>query len=178
MTATRRAAQVQQAGGPLGGVDMPLPEPGPGQVRVKVHACGICGGDAIPRNALFGTKLPRVPGHEIAGVVDAVGAGVEVWQVGQRVGVGWAGGVDFTCEYCRRGDFTNCLSRTIVGMSYDGGDAEYMVAPQDAVARIPEGLTFGGGGPLMGARTTAFNALRHGHCPPAGTVAVPGGGGV
>ena len=178
MTATMRAAQVQQAGGPFVVVDMPVPEPGPGQVRVKVHACGICGGDAIPRKALFGTKLPRVPGHEIAGVVDAVGAGVEVWQVGQRVGVGWAGGVDFTCEYCRRGDFTNCLSRTIVGMSYDGGYAEYIVAPQDAVARIPEGLTFEEAAPLMCAGTTAFNALRHAHAGPGATVAVQGVGGV
>ena len=178
MTATMRAAQVQQAGGPFVVVDMPVPEPGPGQVRVKVHACGICGGDAIPRNALFDTKLPRVPGHEIAGVVDAVGAGVEVWQVGQRVGVGWGGGVDFTCEYCRRGDFTNCLSRTIVGMSYDGGYAEYIVAPQDAVARIPEGLTFEEAAPLMCAGTTAFNALRHAHAGPGDTVAVHGVGGV
>ena len=178
MTATMRAAQVQQAGGPFVVVDMPVPEPGPGQVRVKVHACGICGGDAIPRNALFGTKLPRVPGHEIAGVVDAVGAGVEVWQVGQRVGVGWGGGVDFTCEYCRRGDFTNCLSRTIVGMSYDGGYAEYIVAPQDAVARIPEGLTFEEAAPLMCAGVTAFNALRHAHAGPGATVAVQGVGGV
>jgi len=141
-----RAAQVQQAGGPFVVVDMPVPEPGPGQVRVKVHACGICGGDAIPRNALFGTKLPRVPGHEIAGVVDAVGAGVEVWQAGQRVGVGWGGGVDFTCEYCRRGDFTNCLSRTIVGMSYDGGYAEYMVAPQDGGGADSRGADLRGGG--------------------------------
>src|SRR6201999_1396877 len=160
MTATMRAAQVQQAGGPFVVVDMPVPEPGPGQVRVKVHACGICGGDAIPRNALFGTKLPRVPGHEIAGVVDAVG------------------GVAFTCEYCRRGDFTNCLSRTIVGMSYDGGYAEYMVAPQDAVARIPEGLTFEEAAPLMCAGVTAFNALRHAHAGPGDTVAVQGVGGV
>src|SRR5258705_2901312 len=177
MTATRRAAQVQQAGGPLGGVDMPLPEPGPGQVRVKVHACGICGGDAIPRNALFGTKLPRVPGHEIAGVVDAVGAGVEVWQVGQRVGVGWAGGVDFTCEYCRRGDFTNCLSRTIVGMSYDGGYAEYMVAPQDAVARIPQGLTFEEAAPLMCGGGTPVQPPRAAPGPPGGNGAGPRGGG-
>jgi D-arabinose 1-dehydrogenase-like Zn-dependent alcohol dehydrogenase len=169
MTATMRAAQAQQAGGPFVVVDTPVPEPGQGQVRVKVYACGICGGDAIPRNALFGTKLPRVPGHEIAGVVDAVGAGV---------GVGWGGGVDFTCEYCRRGDFTNCLSRTIVGMSYDGGYAEYMVAPQDAVARIPEGLTFEEAAPLMCGGITAFNALRHAHAGPGDTVTVQGVGGV
>jgi D-arabinose 1-dehydrogenase-like Zn-dependent alcohol dehydrogenase len=178
MTATMRAAQVQQAGGPFVMTDLPIPEPKRGQIRVKVYACGICGGDAIPRNALFGTVLPRVPGHEIAGVVDAVGEGVEVFQVGQRVGVGWSGGVDFTCEYCRRGDFTNCVQHTIVGTSYDGGYADYMVAPQDAVARIPEGLTFEEAAPLMCGGITAFNALRHAHAGPGDTVAVQGVGGV
>ncbi|MEV6416505.1 alcohol dehydrogenase catalytic domain-containing protein [Kribbella sp. NPDC051718] len=178
MTATMRAAQVQQAGGPFVVTDMPIPEPKAGQIRVKVYACGICGGDAIPRNALFGTVLPRVPGHEIAGVVDAVGDGVTVWEVGQRVGVGWSGGVDFTCEFCRRGDFTNCVQHTIVGTSYDGGYAEYMVAPQDAVARIPEGLTFEDAAPLMCGGITAFNALRHAHAGPGDTVAVQGVGGV
>ncbi|GAA3566378.1 alcohol dehydrogenase catalytic domain-containing protein [Kribbella ginsengisoli] len=178
MTATMRAAQVQQAGGPFVMTDLPIPEPAAGQIRVKVYACGICGGDAIPRNALFGTVLPRVPGHEIAGVVDAVGDGVTVFQVGQRVGVGWSGGVDFTCEFCRRGDFTNCVQHTIVGTSYDGGYAEYMVAPQDAVARIPEGLTFEEAAPLMCGGITAFNALRHAHAGPGDTVAVQGVGGV
>jgi len=173
-----RAAQVQQPGGPFVMVDLPIPEPKPGQIRVKVYACGICGGDAIPRNALFGTKLPRVPGHEIAGVVDAVGEGVTLWKVGEKVGVGWSGGVDFTCEYCRRGDFTNCLSRTIVGTSYDGGYAEYMVAPWDAVARIPEGLSFEEAAPLMCGGITAFNALRHAHAGPGQTLAVQGVGGV
>ena len=178
MTGTMRAAQVQQAGGPFVLTDVPIPEPGEGQIRVKVHACGICGGDAIPRNALFGTTLPRIPGHEIAGVVDAVGAGVTVWETGQRVGVGWSGGVDFTCEFCRRGDFTNCVSRTIVGTSYDGGYAEYLVVPQDAVARIPEALSFEDAAPLMCGGITAFNALRHAHAGPGDTVAVQGVGGV
>ncbi|MEU4195248.1 alcohol dehydrogenase catalytic domain-containing protein [Kribbella sp. NPDC026611] len=178
MTGTMRAAQVQQAGGPFVVTDVPIPDPKPGQIRVKVYACGICGGDAIPRNALFGTVLPRTPGHEIAGVVDAVGDGVTLWQVGQRVGVGWSGGVDFTCEYCRRGDFTNCVNRTIVGTSYDGGYAEYMVAPWDAVAKIPDELTFEEAGPLMCGGITAFNALRHLHAGPGDTVAVHGVGGV
>ncbi|HET6739684.1 MAG TPA: alcohol dehydrogenase catalytic domain-containing protein, partial [Kribbella sp.] len=133
---------------------------------------------AIPRNALFGTTLPRIPGHEIAGVVDAVGAGVTVWETGQRVGVGWSGGVDFTCEFCRRGDFTNCVSRTIVGTSYDGGYAEYLVVPQDAVARIPDALSFEDAAPLMCGGITAFNALRHAHAGPGDTVAVQGVGGV
>jgi D-arabinose 1-dehydrogenase-like Zn-dependent alcohol dehydrogenase len=178
MTETMRAAQVQQAGGPFVVTDVPIPEPKAGQIRVKVHACGICGGDAIPRNALFGTVLPRIPGHEIAGVVDAVGDGVTVWEVGQRVGVGWSGGVDFTCEFCRRGDFTNCVSRTIVGTSYDGGYAEFMVAPQDAVARIPEVLSFEDAAPLMCGGITAFNALRHAKAGPGDTIAVQGVGGV
>jgi D-arabinose 1-dehydrogenase-like Zn-dependent alcohol dehydrogenase len=178
MTETMRAAQVQQAGGPFVVTDVPIPEPKAGQIRVKVHACGICGGDAIPRNALFGTVLPRIPGHEIAGVVDAVGEGVTVWELGQRVGVGWSGGVDFTCEFCRRGDFTNCLSRTIVGTSYDGGYAEFMVAPQDAVARIPEALSFEDAAPLMCGGITAFNALRHAKAGPGDTIAVQGVGGV
>ncbi|TCC36038.1 alcohol dehydrogenase catalytic domain-containing protein [Kribbella speibonae] len=178
MTGTMRAAQVQQAGGPFVVTDVPVPEPAENQIRVKVHACGICGGDAIPRNALFGTTLPRIPGHEIAGVVDAVGAAVTVWEAGQRVGVGWSGGVDFTCEFCRRGDFTNCVSRKIVGTSYDGGYAEYVVVPQDAVARIPDGLSFEDAAPLMCGGITAFNALRHAHAGPGDTVAVQGVGGV
>jgi D-arabinose 1-dehydrogenase-like Zn-dependent alcohol dehydrogenase len=178
MTETMRAAQVQLAGGPFVVTDVPIPEPKAGQIRVKVHACGICGGDAIPRNALFGTVLPRIPGHEIAGVVDAVGEGVTVWEVGQRVGVGWSGGVDFTCEFCRRGDFTNCVSRTIVGTSYDGGYAEFMVAPQDAVARIPDALSFEDAAPLMCGGITAFNALRHAKAGPGDRIAVQGVGGV
>jgi D-arabinose 1-dehydrogenase-like Zn-dependent alcohol dehydrogenase len=178
MTGTMKAAQVQQPGGPFVLVDLPIPEPRPGQVRVKVHSCGICGGDMIPRMGLFGVRLPRVPGHEIAGGVDAVGEGVEVWQVGDKVGVGWSGGVDFTCEYCRRGDFTNCVSRTIVGASYDGGYAEYMVAPQDAVARVPEALSFEEASPMMCGGITAFNALRHSKAGPGDLVAVQGVGGV
>ncbi|MEV4601102.1 alcohol dehydrogenase catalytic domain-containing protein [Amycolatopsis sp. NPDC049253] len=178
MTGTMRAAQVQQAGGPFVQVELPIPEPKPNQVRVKVHTCGVCGGEIIPRMALFGTKLPRVPGHEIAGVVDAVGEAVTLWKVGDKVGVGWSGGVDFTCEYCRRGDFVNCENRTITGTSFDGGYAEYMVAPEDAVARIPEGLTFAEASPLMCAGITAFNALRHAKAGPGDLVAVQGVGGV
>jgi D-arabinose 1-dehydrogenase-like Zn-dependent alcohol dehydrogenase len=178
MTATMRAAQAQVAGGPFVLVDMPIPEPRPNQIRVKVHACGVCGGEVIPRNALFGTELPRVPGHEIAGVVDAIGENVTMWKAGDKVGVGWSGGVDFTCEFCRRGDFTNCLSRTIVGTSYDGGYAEYMVAPEDAVARIPAELDFPEAAPLMCAGITSFNALRHSGAGPGELVAIQGVGGV
>ncbi|WP_326565674.1 alcohol dehydrogenase catalytic domain-containing protein [Amycolatopsis rhabdoformis] len=178
MTGTMRAAQAQEPGAPFVVVDLPIPEPKPGQVRIKVHSCGLCGGDMIPRMGLFGTQLPRVPGHEIAGEIDAVGEGATMWNVGDKVGVGWSGGVDFTCEYCRRGDFTNCVNRTIVGASYDGGYAEYMVAPQDAVARIPEGLAFEEASPLMCGGITAFNALRHSKAGPGDLVAVQGVGGV
>jgi D-arabinose 1-dehydrogenase-like Zn-dependent alcohol dehydrogenase len=173
-----RAVQAQVAGGPFVVTEMDVPEPKRNQVRVKVHACGICGGDMIPRMGLFGTQLPRVPGHEIAGVVDAVGEDVQRWKVGDKVGVGWSGGSDLTCEFCRRGDFTNCVGRTIVGTSYDGGYAEYMVAPQDAVARIPEGLKFEEAAPLMCGGITSFNALRHSHAGPGDTIAVQGVGGV
>lgn len=173
-----KAVQAQVAGAPFVVTEMDVPEPTRNHVRVKVAACGICGGDAIPRLGLFGVQLPRVPGHEIAGVVDAVGEDVQLWKVGDKVGVGWSGGSDLTCEFCRRGDFTNCVSRTIVGTSYDGGYAEYMVAPQDAVARIPDGLEFAEAAPLMCGGITAFNALRHAPAGPGDTIAVQGVGGV
>jgi D-arabinose 1-dehydrogenase-like Zn-dependent alcohol dehydrogenase len=176
--ATMHAVQAREAGAPFVNVELPLPEPKPGQVRVMVHACGICGGDEIPREGLFGTQLPRVPGHEIGGVVDAVGDGVTMWQVGDRVGVGWSGGSDLTCEFCRRGDFTNCVNRTITGANFDGGYAEYMVAPQDAVARAPEGLPFEEIAPMMCGGITAFNGLRHSKAGPGDLVAVHGVGGV
>jgi len=178
MTATMRAWQAQTAGAPFVFTEIPVPEPKPNQVRIRVHACGVCGGDAIARLGLMGTQLPRVPGHEIAGEVDAVGEAVTMWNVGDRVGVGWSGGVDFTCEYCRRGDFTNCVNRTIVGSSYDGGYADYMVAPQDAVARLPQELDFAEAAPLMCAGVTAFNGLRHSKAGPGDLVAINGVGGV
>jgi D-arabinose 1-dehydrogenase-like Zn-dependent alcohol dehydrogenase len=173
-----QAVQAQKAGEPFVVTELPIPDPKFGQVRIKVHACGVCGGEAIPRNGLFGTQLPRVPGHEIAGIVDQVGDGVSMWNVGDRVGVGWSGGVDFTCEFCRRGDFTNCVNRTIVGSSYDGGYAEYMVAPQDAVARLPQELDFAEAAPLMCAGITSFNGLRHSLARPGDLVAINGVGGV
>src|ERR1700736_5040839 len=126
-----RAVQAVKAGGALVVTNIPVPEPGPGQVRVKVHACGVCAGDNVARLGLLGVRLPRVPGHEIAGVVDSTGSGVKAWKTGDRVGVGWHGGSCFVCEYCRQGDFVNCVERKIVGLSYDGGYAEYMVTPQD-----------------------------------------------
>lgn len=177
-TSTMRAVQARTAGGEFTITELPVPEPAYGQVRVAVHACGVCGGDAIARFGLLGVQLPRVPGHEVAGVVDAIGDGVTGWAPGDRVGVGWHGGSCFTCPSCRRGDFVNCVSRTIVGVHYDGGYADYLVAPQDALAKVPDELTFAEAGPLMCAGITTFNALRHSPAQPGDTVAIHGVGGL
>ncbi|WP_017625502.1 alcohol dehydrogenase catalytic domain-containing protein [Nocardiopsis chromatogenes] len=179
MTATTmRAVQATEEGGPFTPAVLPVPEPGPGQVRVRVHACGVCGGDAIPRFGLMGTRHPRVPGHEIAGTVDALGPGVRAWSTGDRVGAGWHGGQCLTCASCRRGDFANCAERLITGADYDGGYAEYAVIPQEVLARIPEGLSFEEAAPLMCAGVTVFNALRNTGARPGDTVAVQGVGGL
>ena len=175
---TMRAVQAVKAGGAFEVKKLPVPEPGPNHVRVRVHACGVCGGENIARLGLLGVQLPRVPGHEIAGVVDAIGPDVTAWKNGDRVGVGWHGGSCMVCEYCRQGDFVNCVDRKIVGLSYDGGYAEYMVAPQDALARIPDKLPFEEAGPLMCAGITTFNALRHSGARPGDTVAIHGIGGL
>jgi D-arabinose 1-dehydrogenase-like Zn-dependent alcohol dehydrogenase len=177
-TSFMRAVQVVKAGEAFIVTKIPVPEPGPGQVRVKVSACGVCAGENIARLGLLGVQLPRVPGHEIAGVIDAVGPAVNVWKKGERVGVGWHGGSCLVCDYCRQGDFTNCVERKIVGLSYDGGYAEYMVAPQDALARIPNALSFQEAGPLMCAGITTFNALRHSSARPGDTVVIHGVGGL
>ncbi|MFI6906110.1 alcohol dehydrogenase [Nonomuraea sp. NPDC050394] len=177
-TTTMRAVQITQPGAPFSVTGVAVPDPGPGQVRVRVHACGVCGGDAIARFGLLGVRLPRIPGHEVAGVVDAVGEGVTSWQPGQRVGVGWHGGHCFTCEFCRRGDFVNCERREIVGVSYDGGYAEHLIAPQAALARVPEQLTLEEAAPLMCAGVTTYNALRNSGARPGDTVAVHGVGGL
>src|ERR1700744_2845360 len=140
-TQTMKAVLAMRAGDAFVATEIKVPEPLTGQIRVKVHACGVCAGEAFARNGLMGVKLPRVPGHEIAGTVDTVGPGVTAWKPGDRVGVGWHGGSCFTCNFCREGDFTNCLNRQVVGLSYDGGYAEYMVAPQDALARIPDTMS-------------------------------------
>jgi D-arabinose 1-dehydrogenase-like Zn-dependent alcohol dehydrogenase len=173
-----RAVHAVKANSPFAVTALPVPEPGPGQVRVKVNACGVCAGDNIARLGLLGVKLPRVPGHEIAGVIDVVGSGVTKWKNGERVGVGWHGGSCLACEYCRQGDFVNCVERKVVGLSYDGGYAEYMTAPQDALARIPDALSFQEAAPLMCAGITTFNALRHSGARPGDTVAIHGVGGL
>jgi D-arabinose 1-dehydrogenase-like Zn-dependent alcohol dehydrogenase len=173
-----RAVQVVKAGQPFVCTEIPIPEPGRGQVRVRVHACGVCGGDAITRNGLLGVVLPRVPGHEIGGVIDTVGEGVVNWKPGDRVGVGWQGGYCSQCDACRSGDFANCANSQVVGLSYDGGYADFLVAPQEALARIPGGLSFVEAGPLMCAGITTFNALRHSGARPGETVAIHGIGGL
>lgn len=173
-----RAVQAVSAGAPFVVGKIPVPEPGPGQVRIRVFACGVCGGENIARNGLLGVAFPRVPGHEIAGVIDATGDGVTVFQPGQRVGVGWQGGYCRECQWCRAGDLTNCAHAQVVGASYDGGYAEYLVAPQEAVARIPEELSFEEAAPLMCAGITTFNALRHSGAGPGDTVAIQGIGGL
>ncbi|MFI5783864.1 alcohol dehydrogenase catalytic domain-containing protein [Nocardia sp. NPDC051570] len=179
MTSTMmRAVQAVAPGAPFELASLPVPEPGPGQVRVRVHACGVCGGENIARHGLLAVALPRVPGHEIAGVIDAVGDGVTAWAAGDRVGIGWHGGHCFTCTACRRGDFANCADRRIVGASFDGGYAEFVVAPQETLARIPDVLSFEQAGPLMCAGITSFNALRHSGARPGDTVVVHGVGGL
>jgi len=155
------------------------PQPGAGEVRVKVEACGICHSDAFVKQGTFpGLKFPRIPGHEVAGTVDAVGEGVTAWSVGDRVGVGWHGGHCFTCEPCRRGRFIDCKNAKITGISHDGGYAELMVTPWEACARIPDELPAADAGPLLCAGITTYNALRNSGARPGDTVAVQGVGGL
>src|SRR6476659_6570977 len=133
------AAQIGKPGGDFELVERDIPQPGQRQVRVKVEACGICHSDVLVKEGLWpGLKFPRVPGHEIAGRIDALGSDVVGWETGQRVGVGWHGGHDFTCAQCRRGDFAMCVNRKVTGIDFDGGYAEYMIAPASALALIPD----------------------------------------
>jgi D-arabinose 1-dehydrogenase-like Zn-dependent alcohol dehydrogenase len=177
--AKMKVAQVPKAGGDFEIVEREIPQPGAGQVRIKVQACGVCHSDVLTKEGGWpGLTYPRVPGHEVAGVIDEVGAGVTAWKKGQRVGVGWHGGQDGTCLQCRRGDFGNCANLKISGISYDGGYAEYMVAPVEALANMPESLDAAEAGPLMCAGVTTFNALRHSGALPSDLVAVQGIGGL
>ncbi len=174
-----KAVQVSKPGGNFEIVERNIPEPGRNQVRIKVEACGICHSDALVKEGLWpGIQYPRVPGHEIAGRIDAVGADVTNWKPGQRVGVGWHGGHDFTCDACRRGDFINCQHEKITGISHDGGYQEYMIAPAEAVAAIPEELPAAEAAPLLCAGITVFNALRHSGARAGDLVAVQGIGGL
>lgn len=177
--AKMRAVQVSKPNGPFELVERDIPHPAPGTVRIKVEACGICHSDSMVKEGLFpNIQYPKVPGHEIAGVIDAVGEGVTDWSVGQRVGVGWYGGHCNSCEPCRRGDFILCIRGKIPGINYDGGYAEYMIAPKEALALIPKELSAVEAAPLLCAGITTFNALRN-SCARAGdTVAVLGIGGL
>ena len=173
-----RYAQVVKAGGPLEVVTRQVPEPGAGQVRVRVQACGVCHSDAITMYGIFPIEYPRVPGHEIVGVVDAVGEGVTQWKPGQRVGIGWYGGHCGKCEPCRRGDHICCQILQIPGISYDGGYADYVVAPAMAVAAVPDSLAGADAGPLLCAGITTFNAIRNSGARPPDVVAILGLGGL
>jgi len=178
-TSKMRAVQVSKPGGNFELVERNIPEPGRAQVRIKVEACGICHSDAAVKEGLWpGLQYPRVPGHEIAGRIDAVGADVANWKPGQRVGVGWHGGHDFTCNACRRGDFINCQNEEITGISYDGGYQEYMVAPAEAVAAVPDDLAAADAAPLLCAGITVFNALRNSGARAGDLVAIQGIGGL
>jgi len=177
--ARMKVAQVTRAGGPLELVERDVPQPGFGEVLIRVQACGICYSDGLVKEGHWpGIQYPRVPGHEIAGVVDEVGGGLTGWAKGQRVGVGWYGGHCGHCPACRRGEFINCQYLPIPGISYDGGYEEYMVAPADALALMPDGVSAEEAAPLLCAGITTFNALRHSGAGPGDLVAIQGVGGL
>jgi D-arabinose 1-dehydrogenase-like Zn-dependent alcohol dehydrogenase len=174
-----RAVQVPAAGAAFELVQREIPQPGPGQVRIKVEACGICHSDSLTKMGVFpGIRFPRVPGHEVVGLIDAVGAGVPEWEPGQRVGVGWHGSHCGYCASCRRGDFVTCVRGQIPGISYDGGYAEYMIAPFEALALVPAELKAIDAAPLLCAGVTTFNSLRHSGAGPGDLVGVLGVGGL
>ncbi len=174
-----KAVQVSSPNGAFEIVERDIPTPARGWVRIKVEACGVCHSDLFVKAGAYpGIKLPRVPGHEIAGRIDAVGDEVTAWKTGDRVGVGWHGGHCFECDACRRGLFINCPNGKITGISHDGGYAEYVVVPSASVARIPEGLSAVDAGPLLCAGVTTFNSLRNSGARPGQTVAVQGIGGL
>ena len=176
---TMKVAQIPKPGADFEIVEREIPKPEAGQVRIKVQACGVCHSDSFTKEGLWpGIQYPRVPGHEVAGVVDEVGTGVSAWKLGQRVGVGWHGGQDNTCPSCRRGDFRNCRNLKIPGISYDGGYQQYMVAPVEALVAIPESLSDVEAAPLLCAGITTYNALRHSGAVPGDLVAVQGIGGL
>ena len=174
-----KAVQISKPGGNFEVVERPIPQPGRGEVRIKVEACGICHSDALVKEGHWpGIQYPRVPGHEIAGRIDAVGLDVSQWKSGQRIGVGWHGGHCFTCEPCRRGDFINCKSEKITAIHFDGGYQEYMIAPAEAVALLPDELHADEAAPLLCAGITVYNALRNSGARAGDLVAVQGIGGL
>src|SRR6266542_874709 len=177
--APMKVAQIPKAGADFQIVEREIPMPGVGQVRIKVQACGVCHSDVLTKEGAWpGIQYPRVPGHEVAGIIDELGAGVFEWKKGQCDGVGWHGGQDGTCLACRRGDFVNCANLKVTGLSDDGGYQEYMIAPVEAIARMPESLDPAEAAPLLCAGITTFNALRHSGALPSDLVAVQGIGGL
>src|SRR5713101_2156196 len=179
MNKKMKAAQISKPGGDWELIERDILEPGSGKVRVKVEACGICHSDVFVKEGLWpGLQYPRVPGHEIGGRIDAVGSNVTQWKTGQRVGVGWHGGHDFVCEQCRRGDFAMCVNRKVTGIDFDGGYAEYMIAPAATLAAIPDELPAEEAGPFMCAGVTVYNALRNSGARGGDVVAVHGIGGL
>jgi D-arabinose 1-dehydrogenase-like Zn-dependent alcohol dehydrogenase len=176
---TMRVVQISRPNGPFEIVERPIPQPGAGTVRIKVRACGICHSDSLTKEGTYpGLQYPRVPGHEVAGVIDAVGSGVVDWKPGERVGVGWNGGYCGHCDHCRRGEFFACVTGQVTGITYDGGYGEYLIAPASAVARMPAELPPADAAPLMCAGVTTFNALRNSGARPGDIVAVLGLGGL
>jgi D-arabinose 1-dehydrogenase-like Zn-dependent alcohol dehydrogenase len=175
---TGRYAQVVSKGGPIEVVTREVAEPAAGQVRVRVQACGVCHSDAITKYGIFPISYPRCPGHEVVGLVDAIGDGVTQWSLGQRVGLGWYGGHCGKCEPCRRGDLVACQKLSIPGISYDGGYADYVIAPEVALAAVPDAISGADAGPLLCAGITMFNALRNSGARPPDTVAILGMGGL
>lgn len=174
-----KVAQISKPGGEFELVERDIPSPPARHVRVKVQACGICHSDVLTKEGQWpGLQYPRVPGHEVAGVIDELGADITNWKKGQRVGVGWHGGQDGTCISCRRGDFANCENPLIPGLSYDGGYAEYMIAPVEGLAAMPESLDNAEAAPLLCAGVTTFNSLRRSGAMPGDLVAVLGIGGL
>jgi D-arabinose 1-dehydrogenase-like Zn-dependent alcohol dehydrogenase len=177
--APMKAAQIPKAGADFEIVEREVPKPSAVQVRIKVQACGVCHSDLFTKEGYWpGIQYPRVPGHEVVGIIDELGEGVTGWKKGQRIGVGWHGGHDGTCLYCRRGDFRNCRNLKIPGISYDGGYEQYMVAPVEALTTMPEGLSDVEAAPLLCAGITTYNALRHSGALPGDLVAVLGIGGL
>ncbi|WP_203296343.1 alcohol dehydrogenase [Luteirhabdus pelagi] len=174
-----KAVQVQEAGGDFKVVDLDIPSPSEHEVLIKVEACGICHSDNFVKEGTFpGLEYPRVPGHEVVGTIEKLGSEVSRWMEGQRVGVGWHGGHCFTCDPCRRGQFINCENAKICGISYDGGYSEYMVAPEEAIASIPDELTSEEAAPLLCAGITVYNAMRNSNIKAGDVVAVQGIGGL
>jgi len=177
--AKMKAVQVPKPGGDFEIVEREIPQPGAGQVRIRVQACGVCHSDVLTKEGGWpGLTYPRVPGHEIAGVLDELGRGIANWKKGDRVGVGWHAGQDGTCLACRRGDFANCPNAMVSGIHFDGGYEEYLVAPVESLARIPDSLEPAEAAPLLCAGVTTFNSLRHSGAMPGDLVAVQGVGGL